>query len=54
MNRWMTRSLRPCLTLAAAMAAATSLVPRQAEAQRYVARADSLLRRGRVFAAETL
>lgn len=54
MNRWKNRSLIRCLTLAAAVVAALPLVPRQAEAQRYVARADSLLRRGRVFAAETL
>ena len=54
MNRWKNRSIGRCLTLAAAVAAAVSLVPRQADAQRYVARADSLLRRGRVFAAETL
>ncbi|HWE41716.1 MAG TPA: hypothetical protein VG432_04380 [Gemmatimonadaceae bacterium] len=54
MNRWKNRSLVRCLALAAAMAAAVSLAPRPAEAQRYVARADSLLRRGRVFAAETL
>ena len=55
MNRWKNRSLHRCLTLAVATAAAVSFVPRQAAAQqRYVARADSLLRRGRVFAAETL
>jgi hypothetical protein len=55
MNRWKNRSLNRRLTLAAAMVAAVSFVPRQGDAQqRYVARADSLLRRGRVFAAETL
>ena len=55
MNRWKNRSLARCLTLALATAAAVSFAPRQAAAQqRYVARADSLLRRGRVFAAETL
>jgi hypothetical protein len=55
MNRWKNRSLSCCLTLAVAMTAASFLLPRQAAAQqRYVARADSLLRRGRVFAAETL
>lgn len=51
MNRWISRRL----TLAAALLTAlASLAPRAADAQRYVARADSLLRRGRVFAAETL
>jgi len=55
MNRWMNRSPARCLTFAAvAMTAALAAVSRQAEGQRYVARADSLLRRGRVFAAETL
>ena len=55
MNRWKNRSLARRLTFAAAaMAAALAAVPRQAGGQRYVARADSLLRRGRVFAAETL
>lgn len=55
MNRWKHRSLIRCLTFAAAAAVGVvSLAPRQAEGQHYVARADSLLRRGRVFAAETL
>lgn len=55
MNRWMNRPYNRCLTfLAAALLAVVALVPRDAAAQRYVARADSLLRRGRVFAAETL
>jgi hypothetical protein len=55
MNRCKNRPLARCLTLAAVMAAAVAIAPRATAAQqRYVARADSLLRRGRVFAAETL
>ena len=51
MNRWISRRLTLAAVLVTALA---SLAPRAADAQRYVARADSLLRRGRVFAAETL
>jgi len=55
MNRRMNRSHHRCLTfVVAALIALVALVPRDAAAQRYVARADTLLRRGRVFAAETL
>ena len=54
-NRWTSRTASRCLTLAAMLGAlALAVSPRPAQAQRYVARADSLLRRGRVFAAETL
>src|SRR4051812_41646131 len=53
-NRWMSRWGHRCLTLAALLPVAATLAPREARAQRYVALADSLLRRGRVFAAETL
>ena len=54
-NRWTSNSASRCLTLAAMLvASALAAAPRAAEAQHYVARADSLLRRGRVFAAETL
>jgi hypothetical protein len=53
-NRWMSRWGHRCLTLAALLPVAATLAPREAHAQRYVALADSLLRRGRVFAAETL
>ena len=41
-------------TAAALLAAAAFLAPHSADAQRHVARGDSLFRRGRVFAAETL
>ncbi len=51
MNRCISRRLTLAAVLVTALA---SLAPRAADAQRYVARADSLLRRGRVFAAETL
>lgn len=55
MNRWSNRPLDRCLTfVAAALITFVAVTPRDAAAQRYVARADTLLRRGRVFAAETL
>ncbi|MFL5562783.1 MAG: tetratricopeptide repeat protein [Gemmatimonadaceae bacterium] len=50
----MNRSANRCLTLAVVLAASIALAPREAHAQQYIARADSLMRRGRVFAAETL
>ena len=55
MNRCTNRSTFARLTFGAALLLALApLAPRAAAAQQYVARADSLLRRGRVFAAETL
>jgi hypothetical protein len=54
-SRWTSSSAFRSLMLAATLAApAVGAAPRAARAQHYVARADSLLRRGRVFAAETL
>ena len=58
MIRWMNhnalRTTRRLTMAAAGLVVLASIAPRSADAQRYVARADSLLRRGRVFAAETL
>ncbi len=54
MNRISLRTTRRLTIAIVALLGLVSLAPRGAEAQRYVARADSLLRRGRVFAAETL
>jgi hypothetical protein len=54
-SRWISNPARRCLMLATMLVVpALASTPRTAHAQHYVARADSLLRRGRVFAAETL
>jgi hypothetical protein len=54
-NRWTSNAASRCLTLTTMLAGSAAVAtPRVAQGQHYIARADSLLRRGRVFAAETL